>query len=272
LQITVGAKSELPQTLRHRLLFTITSTGKPDEEKVVEGAQVAVRRSLPIIVSPPLRGDGWLALNGMSNNSGHRRTIVVVNGKARIAQRFATDWTRIGSDGQAFRGDTGNNANWSAYGAEVLAVANARVVGIKDGIPDNDPSSGKMAVPITLETVGGNHLILDLGRGVYAFYAHLKPQSIRVKVGERVRTGQILALLGNSGNSDAPHLHFHITDGNSPLGAEGIPYVINSFEVQGFLPSKSLLVNGQGWKPQPNNPVDRRRFEIPVENAVVRFR
>jgi murein DD-endopeptidase MepM/ murein hydrolase activator NlpD len=217
-----------------------------------------------------LHGEGWIALSALSNTNSHRRTMVVVNGKARIAQRFATDWTRIGADGLAFRGDPAKNANWSAYGAEVLAVANATVVDVKDGIPENDPTSDKKAVPITLETVGGNYIILDLGNGYFAFYAHLQPKSIRVKIGNKVRRGQVLALLGNSGQADAPHLHFHMTDGNSPLGAEGMPYVIESFEMQGILTSKELLIEG-GWKPQPSTAIDKRRLEIPIENAVVRF-
>jgi murein DD-endopeptidase MepM/ murein hydrolase activator NlpD len=206
----------------------------------------------------------------MSNTSLHRRTLVVVDGKARIAQRFATDWTRVGADGLAFRGDPAKNANWSAYGAEVLAVADATVADVKDGVPENDPTSEKKAVPIDLETVGGNYVILDLGGGRFAFYAHLRPGSIRVRVGDRVRRGQVLALLGNSGNSDAPHLHFHVTDGVSPLGAEGVPYVFESFYMEGVLPSKKLLVEG-GWRPQPAHATDIRRLEIPVENAVVRF-
>ncbi len=268
LEVTIDKQANIPRALRHRLFF------KPDEsngeERVVDGALVVIRRSAPLIISSPLRGDGWVALSGMSNSSVHRRTLVVVNGKARIAQRFATDWTRIGTDGLAFRGDPAKNANWSAYGAEVLAVADAVVTDVKDGIPENDPTSDKKAVPINLETVGGNYIILDLGGGYFAFYAHLQPKSIRVKVGDRVRHGQPLALLGNSGNSDAPHLHFHVSDGNSPLGAEGVPYVLKSFEMQGVLTTKQLLVEG-GWKPQANAKSDRRRLEIPVENAVVNF-
>ena len=116
-------------------------------------AQVVIRRTLPLVISPPLRGDGWVALSALSNTNSHRRTLVVVNGRARIAQCFAIDWTRIGADGQAFRGDPSKNANWSAYGAEVIAVANARVVDVNNGIPENDPTSDKKAVPITLETV-----------------------------------------------------------------------------------------------------------------------
>jgi murein DD-endopeptidase MepM/ murein hydrolase activator NlpD len=267
LQLIFDSDAELPTAFYHRLFFKSADTSEDDS---VEGGRVIVVRKPPLVVGAPLRGENWLALNGLSNSSGHRRTIVVVNGKARIAQRFATDWTRIGADGLAFRGDPSKNTNWSAYGAEVLAVANARVIDIKDGIPENDPTADKKAVPITLETVGGNYITLDLGNGYFAFYAHLQPKSMRVKVGDKVTRGQILALLGNSGNSDAPHLHFHITDGSSPLGAEGVPYVFDSFDMLGVLPSKKLLISG-GWKPQPNSTIDKRTFELPIEDAVVRF-
>jgi len=148
-------------------------------------------------------------------------------------------------------------------------VADAVAVDVKDGIPDNNPAADKKAIPITLETVGGNYVILDLRNGFYAFYAHLKPKSIRVKVGDKVHRGEVLALLGNSGNSDAPHLHFHVTDGNSPLGAEGVPFVFESFEQQGFLSSKSQLISG-GWKPDPKN-ITKVQNEMPADNAVVRF-
>jgi murein DD-endopeptidase MepM/ murein hydrolase activator NlpD len=268
LEITFDRNTDVPVALRHRLSFRSDDTN--GEERTVECARVLIRRSPPPVVGPPLRGGGWIALSALSNTNSHRRTMVVVNGKARIAQRFATDWTRIGSDGLAFRGDPSKNTNWSSYGAEVLAVANATVIDVKDGIPENDPTADKKAVPITLDTVGGNYIILDLGSGNFAFYAHLQPKSVRVKVGDKVRRGQILALLGNSGQADAPHLHFHITDGNSPLGAEGVPYVIESFEMQGILPSKALLVEG-GWKLQPGVTIDKRRLEIPIENALVRF-
>lgn len=270
LQITIDKEVDIPRALRHRLFFKPEEPDADGGERVVDGSPVVVRRSAPPVIGSPLRGEGWVALSGMSNISLHRRTIVVVDGKARIAQRFATDWTRVGTDGLAFRGDPSKNANWSAYGAKVLSVADAVVVDVKDGIPENDPTSDKKAVPINLETVGGNYIILNLGGGYFAFYAHLQPKSIRVKVGDRVRRGQALALLGNSGNSDAPHLHFHVSDGNSPLGAEGVPYVLESFEMQGVLPSKKLLVEG-GWKPQPGGTTDRRRLEIPIENAAVTF-
>ena len=150
-----------------------------------------------------------------------------------------------------------------SVGAEALAVADAIVAAIKDGIPENVPGPTSRAVPITLETVGGNYVILDLGQGRYAFYAHLQPGSLRVKAGDKVRRGQVVGLVGNSGNSTEPHLHFHISDANSPLGSDGLPYLLPAFEVQG---------NGWGWKAaEAKATTEKRQMEIPLENDVVRF-
>jgi murein DD-endopeptidase MepM/ murein hydrolase activator NlpD len=211
-----------------------------------------------------LRGDGWLAAGGPSNTSFHRRAIMALDGKARIPQRFATDWSQLGEDGSPFHGERANT-NFYAYGAEVLAVANGVVAEVKDGIPEN-LTADDSAVPLTLETAGGNFVILDLGKGNFAMYSHLKPQSVRVRPGEKVRRGQVIGRLGNSGHSKGPHLHFQVTDGRSPFASEGVPYVFEAFEVQGAITSS----NGT-WKPASNTKRDKRRMEIPIENAVVRF-
>ena len=97
----------------------------------------------------------------------------------------------------------------------------------------------------------------------HAFYAHLQPGSIRVKVGDRVHRGQILGLVGNTGNSTEPHLHFHISDASSPLGSEGLPYLLPSFEVEG---------KGFGWKPSDAKGArEKHTMELPTEDEVVRF-
>ena len=265
LDVTLDSRAAVPQELSHQLCFKTESASA--QEKCIDHVQLPVNFVGATLLAAPLRGKGWVALNGLSNSSSHRRTLVVVNGKVHLAQRFATDWSRIGPDGLAFRGDPSNLANWSPYGADVLAVADAVVADAKDGIPDNNPASDTKAVPINLETVGGNYLILDLRNGFFAFYAHLKPGSLRVNTGDKVHRGQVIASLGNSGNSDAPHLHFHVSDDNSPLGAEGVPYVLDSFVQQGILSSKSQLVSG-GWRGDPRSAMKVQR-EMPVENAVI---
>jgi hypothetical protein len=206
-----------PPTLRHRVTIG---------ELSVEGASIDVLTSAPILIGPPLAGDGWLAANGPGPASGHRRALITIDGHARIAQRFAIDWVRLNPDGRTFAGDQKDNKSYRAYGAEALAVADATVAATKDGIVENVPGPTSRAVPITIDTIGGNHVVLDLGGGRFAFYAHLQPGSLRVKVGDRVARGQVIGLVGNSGNSTEPHLHFHVSDGVSPLGSDGVPYAI----------------------------------------------
>jgi murein DD-endopeptidase MepM/ murein hydrolase activator NlpD len=254
-----------PAVLLHRL----TIHG-PSGDKSVDGGRAVVPAGAPLVLGPPLRGGRWVALNGPSKTSVvHRLSMQVVDGLPRISQRFAIDWMKLGDDGLAFHGDSKKNESWAGYGSEVLAVADGTVASVKDGIPQNTPLSPEMAVPITLDTIGGNFVILDLGDGRYAFSAHLQPGSLRVKPGDRVRRGQVLGLLGNSGNSDVPHLHFHLADANNSLGAEGLPYVFAEFWVQGAVESAEDVVVGKAWKPAGTE--ERRTGEIPLENAVVRF-
>ncbi|MFB4316063.1 M23 family metallopeptidase [Actinomadura sp. 21ATH] len=80
----------------------------------------------------------------------------------------------------------------------------------------------------------GNHVILDIGDGVYAVFAHLRRGSLRVAKGDRVRAGDPLGEVGNSGNSSEPHLHFHLMDGPRPLVAAGIPFAF-PYETDGEL-------------------------------------
>jgi murein DD-endopeptidase MepM/ murein hydrolase activator NlpD len=259
LWLTSDVPTAVPKSIQHRLSFKV---GDYPDELSVTSAQASVTNA-PLLISPPLRGSEWLAGNGPANASAHRRALIPVGGGVHIAQRFAIDFLQLNPDGRSFSGDQKNNKSYRCYGAEVLAVADGLVVATKDGIPENIPGATSRAVPITLETVGGNHIILDLGNGRFAFYAHLQPGSLRVKNGDKVRRGQVLGLLGNSGNSTEPHLHFHISNANSPLGSEGLPYALTSFEVQG---------KGWGWKPtSPNSPTEKRKNEMPLELEVIRF-
>ena len=229
-------------------------------------AQPITVKPATVVIQSPLRGSNWLAGNGPGNTSGHRRGIIPIDGAARVPQRFAIDWVQVNKDGKTFSGDEKKNENYLCYGQRVHAVANGVVTEVKDGIPQNVPGADSRAVPITLETVGGNHIILDIGSGVYAFYAHLQPGSLKVKVGDHVKAGEVIALLGNSGNSTEPHLHFHLIDRSSPLGGEGLPFSYSSYSLLGkgslggdaakleFLPAKQV-VHG----------------EIPAENEIVQF-
>ena len=106
-------------------------------------------------------------------------------------------------------------------------------------------------------------MVLKLSDEVYAIYAHLQPASIRVKPGASVHRGQVLGLVGNSGLSFEPHLHFQISDGSLLLGAEGIPYIFESFEVLG---------HGREWeKGEMKTVPEIRKMQMPLRDEVVRF-
>ena len=256
--VSVDERQPRPASLQHRFVIEVEGVAG---DNTVECCQAAIALDPPLVIGPPLRGAGWLAANGPSDASAeHRKALMTVNGQAHIAQRFAIDWIQFGKDGQMASGKGSENRDFFGYGAEVLAVARGRVCDVKDGIPENKPES--LAVPITLETIAGNHVCLDLGNGHYAHYAHLQPGSIRVKIGDRVKPGQVLGLLGNSGNSDAPHLHFHITDGPALLVSEGLPYLLESFVEEG---------QAKEFRLQPASAPQPRRHELPADEMVVRF-
>ena len=118
-------------------------------------------------------------------------------------------------------------------------MAEGLVSKVRDGIRDGTP--GKPHKGLTSETTSGNYVILDLGYGVAALYAHMKRGSIAVREGEWVRKGQPLGLIGNSGNSDAPHLHFQVMTGQLALASDGVPYVLDSFTLKGRVASSDDL-------------------------------
>lgn len=250
-----------PRAIRHRL--TVMPDSGAAAPLTLETARIPVTSDL-LVIAPPLRGGPWLAANGPSAESGHRRAMIPLDGAFYIAQRFAIDWVKLDARSSTYSGDSLKNSSYYAYGNDALAVANGVVTEVKDSIPENVPGINSRAVPITLETVGGNHVIVDIGGGHYAFYAHLQPGSIRVKRGDRVKRGQVLGLVGNSGNSTEPHLHFHVSDASSPLGSEGIPYAFESLEIVGACQSLG------GGCTRSATPTVRHR-EMPVANELVRF-
>jgi murein DD-endopeptidase MepM/ murein hydrolase activator NlpD len=249
-----------PTRLRHRLLVATSDTATA---QAIEGATVPVTAAA-VVIGPPLRGGGWLTANGPDPFTGHRRALVPVDGIPAIAQRFAIDYLQVDANGATFSGDRANNDSYFAEGEDAIAVADGVVAAIEDGIPENVPGINSRAVPITLETVGGNYVILDIGGGRYAFYAHLKPGSLRVKLGQRVRRGQVVGLVGNSGNSTEPHLHFHVSDGTAPLASQGLPYLHDAFQLEGRC--RRLLVDCTRL-PAP----ETRRREQPLANMILRF-
>jgi murein DD-endopeptidase len=268
IMLSFGKSAEVPDFLTHRVTVAFS---RSSGEKVLaqgEGAQVPILRKEPLMIGPPVRPGVWLAGNCPGDGPvGHRLSMQPWKSRLVVSQRYAIDFMKFSNDYRLVHGESSSNSNWHSYGEEVIAVADGVISDIKEGIIENTPL-GKYAVSNSLEDAGGNYVILNIGQGVYAIYAHLKPKSLRVKVGDKVQKGQVLGLIGNSGISDAPHLHFHMIDSNSVFGGEGIPYIFEQFELMG--PFEKIDDNlEKSWIPKGESSM--RYKEIPLGDVVIKF-
>jgi len=274
LWVTVDKAAISPNRLRHRLLFRSAGVVGKSDHTLIKEAWVNIANEPALVIGPPLRGGWWVAFNGPSNNSDHRRALIPTGDKWRIPQRFAIDWGKADGNGKLLQGDAAENSSYYSYGAEVIAVADASVTGVRDGLPENTPLSDKPAVPFSLFSAPGNYILLDLGMKRYALYAHLKPGSLRVKVGDRVVRGQVIGLVGNSGNATGPHLHFQVGDLNTPLLGEGLPYLIDEFEVMSNVKPRATPKGANRRRHQSKSVkavVEKHQMEIPLYEMMVRF-
>jgi hypothetical protein len=266
--LSFGGLQDLPDVLIHRI--TVEYSRSSGETVLLRGvgAKMPIGRNDPPRIGPPVRPGVWLAGNGAGDGPvGHRLSLQAWNGRLVVNQRYALDFMKFSEAGRLVHGDSSSNSQWPSYGQEVLAVADGVVIGTKDGVIENTPGAG-YAVANSLDQAAGNTIILRIGTGSYAVYAHLQPGSLRVKSGDRVGKGQVLGLIGNSGISDAPHLHFHLIDSDSVFGGESIPFVFEGFELMG--PFGNIDDNlDRRWVPKVGS--SRRFGEIPLGDVVIRF-
>jgi hypothetical protein len=235
----------------------------------VTGGRASVSTVAPVVLSPPLRGGAWAAVYDPLLVGGHRTVIYTVDGRARIPGRFAIDFLRLTESG-ALDTSSVRPPDWNGYGTDVLAVADGVVAAAMDDMVDNPTSPGAARPTFSLANASGNYVALDVGNGRVAFYEHLASGSVAVKIGERVERGQVIGRLGVSGSSSVgPHLHFHVAESNSLLGAEGLPFVFTSFERLGAFRSIGAFFEGERFIERAD--ARDRRMERPEPNAVVRF-
>jgi hypothetical protein len=276
-QLAFDSAGQAPESLIHRLyLLGPENPGSTEATPLrytitpfVIGDKVAP------ILGPPLKGDGWVAVNGCCGlGFVHRDAVQSINGSLWDAQRFAIDFMRLDEDGRFVTGDVSDPENWTQYGAEVIAAADGTVVSVANNFPNQIP--GSLPDPgsfDTVESVDGNHVIIKFDDGVYAFYAHFQKGSIVFEPGDEVEQGDKLGLLGNSGNTSAPHLHFHLMTGPEALGSDGIPFMIDSFGYEGQVPARQFAesddltgaFDSRRTEPEP------RDNELPLNLAIVSF-
>jgi hypothetical protein len=259
-----------PQAIEHTLHLT-------DEDGAGHNivlAPLRVSDDKPVVVAPPLRGV-WMAGDSVNNgaDAAHRKAILITDGHAWLAQRFAIDWVQIEKvDGgyTTWKGAEDKNESYFCYDQPIYSVAAGKVVGVADGLPENVPHSGKYAVELSFANAGGNHVVVEIAPHRYVLYAHMKPGTVRVKLGDHVGVGDLLGHVGNSGSSTEPHLHMHVVDQPSFLAGNGVPYEFTAFDASG--PVTADVSSPTAINIGPIGPQKPFRNDYPANNALVTFR
>jgi hypothetical protein len=268
-----ATRAEIPDRLENRV--TVTAPGFPPEGVTSESVAVPVSDAAVPVLGPPLvPGAGYIAADSCCDSVRHRRAGLSVDNGLWFAQRFAVDWEQLDARGRTVTGDNPKDpADYTIYGKQAIAATDGTVVKVIDGLPDEVP--GALPAGIRLDQADGNSVIVAIDDGLFMLYAHLQAGSLRVAEGKRIARGDPIGLVGNSGNSSAPHLHFHVMDGASPVESEGVPYVIDSFTVTGQITSTQafdeLENTTQALPVQPTPSDGAHRDQYPLDRLVVTF-
>lgn len=268
LHIALDAETPVPASLTHRLTATIGGTAVTEQL----AATNVDARTLPVL-GPPLAGEGYVAADGCCDAVRHTRAVLPLNGTPLLAQRFAIDYEQVGPDGRIYVGDRSDVHSYRIYGQNALAVADGVVVGTHDGLPEQTPGVYPNGIPIG--EADGNYVVLDIGNGFFVNYAHLQPGSLRVEPGQQVRKGDVLGLVGNTGNSVAPHLHLHVMDNASPVVSQGLPYLVDSFTVTARGASTAAFDDAEGngvpLQTVPGLEPTEHQTQLPLDQGILTF-
>ncbi|MCZ4517018.1 M23 family metallopeptidase [Rhodococcus ruber] len=158
----------------------------------VASRQLAVRDSMTVQLHFPVADGRWEVAAGEGRLFNHHWEAPL--------QRAALDIVAVDRRGSSHRGVlAGCDEDYYAFGSPVHSPVDAEVIRCGDGLNDGELNPAKPA---------GNHVVLGAG-SEEILIAHLKKGSVAVTAGQRVRAGQLLGVVGNSGNSTEPHLHIH---------------------------------------------------------------
>ncbi len=271
LHVTLPDGAPVPAHLAHRVRALSEKAGT---DLTLSMAATEVVRTAPPVLAAPLRGAGYVVGDGCCDTIRHVRALLSLDGRFVLAQRFAIDFEQVGADHRIVSGDPQQVSNYRIYNRPVYAVADGTVVSARNDLDNQVP--GHLPDGLPLEQADGNFVILDLGDGHYALYAHMIKGSVAVGPGARVQRGQQIGRVGNSGNSQAPHLHFQLMDGPSTLAANGLPYVFQRYTVTdedraGTADFDRAEATGAAMTLTPLVPAYSGRGTLPLDLTIVSF-
>jgi hypothetical protein len=223
-----------PERVTHRIAYRLkadSQLGLLADPPEVDAPKVAINHQAAIVISPPVKGDGWLAGAACCKPNVHRDERIAITGvRIETAETFAIDLVKVRHD-RIFDGDGKAVEQYYGFGENVLAIADGTVVSVHDGMSDQTPFV--LMTPKSTSDYGGNNVMVEIAPKVFAWYAHLRARSIALKVGDAVKAGDAIGKLGNSGPSEGPHLHFGLLDKPDPIAGRSLPFVFDSFTLVG---------------------------------------
>lgn len=161
----------------------------------------------------PFYGE-WLVSQGHNGNITHKDD-----------WRFAWDFVVTDENNRTFKLPGREVTDFYCYGLPVIAPAAGYVVKIVDGIEDNPVGDANIA------DNWGNTIIIKHGDYLYSQISHIKKESFKVRLGDYVRKGDVLALCGNSGRAPEPHIHFQLQS-VPEVGAKTLQYPICYYQAK----------------------------------------
>jgi len=267
--VTLPAGTAIPHRLTHRITTYIAAAPPAFQHLILTGGETAPDHQTVAVLHPPLAGDNYVSADSCCDSTRHMRAALGVNNRVWLAQRYAVDWEQLDAHDRIYSGPREKLESYTIFGKPVLAVADATVVSVIDGLPEQTP--GKYPEGISLDQADGNSVILRLDDPrfhghIFALYAHMQPGSLRVHSGDKVHPGQVIGLVGDTGNSLVPHLHFQLMAEPSSLASNGLPYAIDSFEVTAQIPSTEAFDQAEAnGTPIPHHTLPTTR---PIEKAL----
>ncbi|QNI31374.1 M23 family metallopeptidase [Alloacidobacterium dinghuense] len=273
LDVILPAGASIPKQLTHRVQAHYAAAPPGHQDFSETGGATTVDRREVAQIGPPLSGDSYISADSCCDATRHTRAALPVNGNVYVAQRYAVDWEQLDANNRIYAGPREELKSYTIFGKHVLAVADAVVAVVVKGLPEQAP--GKYPTDLPLDQADGNAIILDLGQHRYALYAHMQSESIHVNRGDKVKLGQVIGLVGDSGNSVAPHLHFQLMDGELSLASNGLPYEIKDFKVTGQTPGTKAFdeaeENGTPLAITPITPPHEVKKALPLDQLIISF-
>lgn len=160
-----------------------------------------------------------------------------------LNQRYAFDFVIADNAYKRHKSAGFQLSDYKCYGKEILAAADGEVIKVVNGVKDS-PFVGWFYINVMSKQAPGNHITIKHEEGEYGFYAHLIEDSIPLKVGDKVKAGQLIGKCGFSGSTTEPHLHFHLQDGPSFYTAAGLPLKFENVAIDGVKFDESIVQRG----------------------------